>query len=193
MLYNPMLFEHQYKNKLSRPMNVTFAVSQAEEVSHRISLSSAQTTSTKNQNDSSHTPRDTIEQAPPFMYVSLSSNFNAISSLASCLLRKFKTLDLKDTRTTFPMKLHSIIDFHSPPNLLKHSNFHFLFDRRYSQIECSTATYQNRTMMRAYSVSFCHQNTHTIRSKTKMHTFQYGVCIFGWVRVYRYSTCHFNA
>lgn len=32
MLYNPMLFEHQYKNKLSRPMNVTFAVSQAEEV-----------------------------------------------------------------------------------------------------------------------------------------------------------------
>lgn len=33
MLYNPMLFEHQYKNKLSRPMNVTFAVPQSEEVS----------------------------------------------------------------------------------------------------------------------------------------------------------------
>lgn len=26
MLYNPMLFEHQYKNKLNRPINVTFAV-----------------------------------------------------------------------------------------------------------------------------------------------------------------------
>lgn len=34
MLYNPMLFEHQYKNKLTRPMNVTFAVPQSEEVSH---------------------------------------------------------------------------------------------------------------------------------------------------------------
>lgn len=33
MLYNPMLFEHQYKNKLTRPMNVTFAVPQSEEVS----------------------------------------------------------------------------------------------------------------------------------------------------------------
>lgn len=32
MLYNPMLFEHQYKNKLNRPINVTFAVS-ADEVS----------------------------------------------------------------------------------------------------------------------------------------------------------------
>lgn len=32
MLYNPMLFEHQYKNKLTRPMNVTFAVPQSEEV-----------------------------------------------------------------------------------------------------------------------------------------------------------------
>lgn len=26
MLYNPMLFEHQYKNKLNRPINVQFAV-----------------------------------------------------------------------------------------------------------------------------------------------------------------------
>ncbi len=26
MLYNPMLFEHQYKNKLNRPINVHFAV-----------------------------------------------------------------------------------------------------------------------------------------------------------------------
>lgn len=34
MLYNPMLFEHQYKYKLTRPMNVTFAVPQSEEVSH---------------------------------------------------------------------------------------------------------------------------------------------------------------
>ena len=33
MLYNPMLFEHQYKNKLNRPINVTFAVPQ-DEVSH---------------------------------------------------------------------------------------------------------------------------------------------------------------
>lgn len=32
MLYNPMLFEHQYKNKLVRPLNVTFAVPQSEEV-----------------------------------------------------------------------------------------------------------------------------------------------------------------
>lgn len=32
MLYNPMLFEHQYKNKLTRPMNVTFAVPPMEEV-----------------------------------------------------------------------------------------------------------------------------------------------------------------
>lgn len=32
MLYNPMLFEHQYKNKLLRPLNVTFAVPQSEEV-----------------------------------------------------------------------------------------------------------------------------------------------------------------
>lgn len=32
MLYNPMLFEHQYKNKLCRPINVTYAMSQAEEV-----------------------------------------------------------------------------------------------------------------------------------------------------------------
>lgn len=30
MLYNPMLFEHQYKNKLNRPINVTFAVPQDE-------------------------------------------------------------------------------------------------------------------------------------------------------------------
>lgn len=28
-----MLFEHQYKNKLARPLNVTFAVPQSEEVS----------------------------------------------------------------------------------------------------------------------------------------------------------------
>ena len=33
MLYNPMLFDHQYKNKLVRPLNVTFAVPQSEEVS----------------------------------------------------------------------------------------------------------------------------------------------------------------
>lgn len=33
MLYNPMLFEHQYKNKLNRPINVTFSVPQ-DEVSH---------------------------------------------------------------------------------------------------------------------------------------------------------------
>ena len=32
MLYNPMLFEHQYKNKLTRPMNVTFAVPPMDEV-----------------------------------------------------------------------------------------------------------------------------------------------------------------
>lgn len=38
MLYNPMLFEHQYKNKLSRPMNVTFAVPQSEEVSSFIQI-----------------------------------------------------------------------------------------------------------------------------------------------------------
>lgn len=38
MLYNPMLFEHQYKNKLTRPMNVTFAVSHAEEVIIQISI-----------------------------------------------------------------------------------------------------------------------------------------------------------
>lgn len=37
MLYNPMLFEHQYKNKLTRPMNVTFAVPPMEEVIHIIS------------------------------------------------------------------------------------------------------------------------------------------------------------
>lgn len=30
MLYNPMLFEHQYKNKLNRPINVTFSVPQDE-------------------------------------------------------------------------------------------------------------------------------------------------------------------
>lgn len=30
-LYNPILFEHQYKNKLVRPMNVAFAFSQNEE------------------------------------------------------------------------------------------------------------------------------------------------------------------
>lgn len=34
MLYNPMLFEHQYKNKLNRPINVTFAMPQ-DEVSRR--------------------------------------------------------------------------------------------------------------------------------------------------------------
>lgn len=37
MLYNPMLFEHQYKNKLSRPINVTYAMSQTEEV-HNINI-----------------------------------------------------------------------------------------------------------------------------------------------------------
>lgn len=36
MLYNPMLFEHQYKNKLTRPMNVTFAVPPMEEVCDHI-------------------------------------------------------------------------------------------------------------------------------------------------------------
>lgn len=30
-LYNPILFEHQYKNKLSRPINVTFSFPQNEE------------------------------------------------------------------------------------------------------------------------------------------------------------------
>lgn len=38
MLYNPMLFEHQYKNKLCRPINVTYAMSQAEEVIESIRL-----------------------------------------------------------------------------------------------------------------------------------------------------------
>lgn len=33
MLYNPMLFEHQYKNKLNRPINVQFAVP-PDEVRH---------------------------------------------------------------------------------------------------------------------------------------------------------------
>lgn len=30
-LYNPILFEHQYKNKLARPINVTFSFPQNEE------------------------------------------------------------------------------------------------------------------------------------------------------------------
>lgn len=30
-LYNPILFEHQYKNKLTRPINVTFSFPQNEE------------------------------------------------------------------------------------------------------------------------------------------------------------------
>ena len=30
-LYNPILFEHQYKNKLIRPINVTFSFPQTEE------------------------------------------------------------------------------------------------------------------------------------------------------------------
>lgn len=30
-LYNPILFEHQYKNKLARPINVTFSFPQTEE------------------------------------------------------------------------------------------------------------------------------------------------------------------
>lgn len=32
-LYNPILFEHQYKNKLIRPLNVTFSFPQTDEVS----------------------------------------------------------------------------------------------------------------------------------------------------------------
>jgi hypothetical protein len=32
LLYNPMLFEHQYKGKLIRPMNVTFQIPQMDEV-----------------------------------------------------------------------------------------------------------------------------------------------------------------
>lgn len=38
MLYNPMLFEHQYKNKLNRPINVTFAVPHDEVRDHFINL-----------------------------------------------------------------------------------------------------------------------------------------------------------
>lgn len=30
-MYNPILFEHQYKNKLARPINVTFSFPQNEE------------------------------------------------------------------------------------------------------------------------------------------------------------------
>lgn len=32
-LYNPMLFEHQYKNKLIRPINVAFSMPPLDEVS----------------------------------------------------------------------------------------------------------------------------------------------------------------
>lgn len=38
MLYNPMLFEHQYKNRITRPMNVTFAVPQSEMVNNKLIL-----------------------------------------------------------------------------------------------------------------------------------------------------------
>lgn len=38
MLYNPMLFEHQYKNRITRPLNVTFAVPQSEEVSSNVTF-----------------------------------------------------------------------------------------------------------------------------------------------------------
>lgn len=33
VLYNPMLFEHQYKGKLARPINVTFSIPQIDDVS----------------------------------------------------------------------------------------------------------------------------------------------------------------
>lgn len=36
VLYNPMLFEHQYKGKLVRPINVAFSIPQLDEVCFRI-------------------------------------------------------------------------------------------------------------------------------------------------------------
>lgn len=151
MLYNPMLFEHQYKNKLSRPMNVTFAVSQAEEVNIRFfcvpEFAKHFFPRQNSQDRSTHSISN----------ISFLSNRNFCVNVFS--LSNFENIAFQRQRLrVFLLSLYYYYLFYFHFYLFLQKIFIPVLEKSKTTIKnltsFSTPSYRNRTMIQVYLVSF---------------------------------------